>query len=127
MANASDHNLNSLFKAEFQVIPRDLGVASVKLSPQSPNLNAYVEKFARSIKESCLERLMLFGENSLRTAAREFVAHHVKSCIGNQDRLRQLLTLDNQIDTTAGTVKAVAISDKDDGAALEAIRKQFCN
>jgi hypothetical protein len=35
-----------------------------------------------------------------------------------------LLTLDDQIDTTAGTVKTVAISDKDDGAALEAIRKQ---
>jgi hypothetical protein len=38
--------------------------------------NAYAERFVRSIKESCLDRLILFGENSLREAAREFVAHY---------------------------------------------------
>jgi len=38
--------------------------------------NAYAERFVRSIKESCLSRLILFGENSLRQAAREFVAHY---------------------------------------------------
>ena len=30
----------------------------------------------RSIKESCLERLILFGESSLRTAVQNFVAHY---------------------------------------------------
>ena len=30
----------------------------------------------RSIKESCLERLVLFGETSLRTAVQNFVAHY---------------------------------------------------
>jgi putative transposase len=43
-------------------------VESVKLPPRSPNLNAYAERFVRSIKESCLERLILFGETSLRIA-----------------------------------------------------------
>ena len=38
--------------------------------------NAYAERFVRSIKESCLERLIFFGENSLRNAVREFVAHY---------------------------------------------------
>jgi len=45
-----------------------------KLPPQPANLNAYAERFVRSIKESCLDRLILFAENSLRTAVREFVA-----------------------------------------------------
>jgi hypothetical protein len=54
-----------------------VGVTSVKLLPQSPNLNAYAERFVRSIKESCLDRLILFGENSLRTATREFVVHYL--------------------------------------------------
>ena len=31
--------------------------------------------FVRSIKESCLKRLILFGESSLRTAIQNFVAH----------------------------------------------------
>jgi hypothetical protein len=48
----------------------------VKLPPQSPNLNAHAERFVRSIKETCLERLILFGEHSLRRATAEFVAHY---------------------------------------------------
>jgi hypothetical protein len=36
--------------------------------PVVPNLNAHAERFVRSIKESCLERLIPFGESSLRTA-----------------------------------------------------------
>ena len=54
----------------------DAGIVSVKLPPQSPNRNAYAERFVRSIKESCLERMILFGEDSLRKAIREFVAHY---------------------------------------------------
>jgi hypothetical protein len=51
------------------------GVESVKLPPRSPNLNAHAERFVRTIKESCLERLILFGEESLRTAIQNFVVH----------------------------------------------------
>jgi transposase InsO family protein len=72
------HDRDPLFTTEFQDILASVGVAAVKLRPQSPNLNAYAERFVRSIKESCLERLVLFGENSLRTAVREFVAHYLK-------------------------------------------------
>jgi putative transposase len=75
------HDRDPLFTAEFQGILAGVGVTSVKLPPQSPNLNAYAERFVRSVKESCLERLILFGENSLRTAAREFVAHYLRSAI----------------------------------------------
>lgn len=49
---------------------------SVKLPPRSPNLNAHAERFVRTIKESCLERIILFGENSLRTAVQNFVSHY---------------------------------------------------
>lgn len=34
------------------------------------------ERFVRSIKESCLERLILFGGCSLRTAVHKLVAHY---------------------------------------------------
>jgi putative transposase len=46
------------------------------LPPRSPNLNAHAEIFVRSIKESCLERMILFGESSLRTAVQNFVTHY---------------------------------------------------
>jgi putative transposase len=51
-------------------------VESVKLPPRSPNLNAHAERFVRNIKESCLERLIFFGEGSLRKAIHEYVAHY---------------------------------------------------
>ena len=54
----------------------DAGVNSVKLPARSPNLNAYAERFVRSIKESCLERMILFSEQSLRTAIHNFVVHY---------------------------------------------------
>jgi putative transposase len=70
------HDRDPLFTAEFMNMIADAGVESVKLPPRSPNLNAYAERFVRSIKESCLERMILFGEDSLRTAIQNFVAHY---------------------------------------------------
>ena len=70
------HDRDPLFTAEFLSTLAEAGTKSVKLPPRSPNLNAYAERFVRTIKESCLDRLILFGEDALRTAVREFVAHY---------------------------------------------------
>ena len=59
------HDRDPLFTGEFLRMMAAAGVESVKLPPRSPNLNAYAERFVRSIKESCLERLIFFGEESL--------------------------------------------------------------
>jgi hypothetical protein len=69
------HDRDPLFTSEFLKLVRGTGVLSVKLSARSPNLNAYAERFVRTIKESCLERLTLFGEVSVRRAATEFIVH----------------------------------------------------
>jgi transposase InsO family protein len=70
------HDREPLFTTEFLDMLADVGVKSVKLPPRSPNRNAHAERFVRTIKESCLERMILFGEESLRTAIHNFVAHH---------------------------------------------------
>lgn len=44
------HDRDPLFTTEFQDILASVGVRAVKLPPQSPNLNAYAERFVRSIK-----------------------------------------------------------------------------
>lgn len=38
---------------------------------RSPNLNAFAERFVRSIKEECLSRMVFFSEGQLRTAVSE--------------------------------------------------------
>ena len=70
------HDRDPLFTAEFLETLGTSGVKLVKLPPRSPNLNAHAERFVRTIKESCLERMILFGEGSLRKALHEFVAHY---------------------------------------------------
>jgi transposase InsO family protein len=70
------HDRDPLYTAEFLGTLGTAGVKSVKLPPRSPNLNAHAERFVRTIKESCLDRMILFGEGSLRKAIHEFVAHY---------------------------------------------------
>jgi transposase InsO family protein len=70
------HDRDPLSTTEFLDMLADVGVESVKLPPRSPNLNAHAERFVQTIKESCLERMILFGEESLRTAIHNFVAHY---------------------------------------------------
>jgi putative transposase len=70
------HDRDPLFTSEFLKVVGASGIVSVKLPARSPNLNAYAERFVRTIKESCLERLVLFGEGSVRRAASEFTAHY---------------------------------------------------
>ena len=38
-------------------------------------MNSYAERWVRSIKEECLSRLILFGENSLRRAVSNYLDH----------------------------------------------------
>jgi transposase InsO family protein len=40
------------------------------------NANAYAERFVRSIRDECLDRVMPFGESHLRRTLAEFVEHY---------------------------------------------------
>ena len=51
------------------------GVKALKLPARSPNLNAFAERWVRSVKDECLSKLILFGEASLRRALSEYVEH----------------------------------------------------
>ena len=59
----------------FRHIVQDAGVRIVLTPIQAPNANAYAECFVRSIREECLDRLILFGERRLLRVLDEFVTH----------------------------------------------------
>src|SRR5438128_7561238 len=69
------HDRDGKYCPAFQHIIDAAGVKRVPLPPRSPNLNAYAERWVRSVKEECLSRLILFGEASLRHALTQYVAH----------------------------------------------------
>jgi hypothetical protein len=56
---------------------RGRGGSAFVLTPiQAPNANAYAERFVRSIREECLDHLIVFGERRLLHVLKEFVAHY---------------------------------------------------
>ena len=48
----------------------------VLIPARAPNANAYAERFVRSIKDECLDRIIPVGEHHFRRAVAEFVAHY---------------------------------------------------
>lgn len=70
------HDRDSKFCESFRQILKDTGVKPLALTARSPNLNSFAERFVRSTKEECVERMILFGEGSLRHALENFVAHY---------------------------------------------------
>jgi transposase InsO family protein len=51
------------------------GIEVIRLRPRSPNLNAYAERWVRSVRDECLSRLIPIGQGMLRRALREYGAH----------------------------------------------------
>ena len=65
------HDRDPLFQpAGHDTLP-PVDVTPLRRPARAPNLNAYTERFGRTIKDSCLERMVLIGEGSRRRAGRE--------------------------------------------------------
>ena len=70
------HDRDTKFCASFRSILTTSGVQPLTLPPRSPNLNAFAERWVRSVKQECLSKLILFGEGSLKRALTEFTQHY---------------------------------------------------
>jgi transposase InsO family protein len=64
------------YSSDWRSFIEEQGVEVIRLPPKSPNLNAHAERFVRTIKDECLDRMIFVGEASLRRAVREFMAHY---------------------------------------------------
>jgi putative transposase len=52
------------------------GIRLIRLPARSPNLNAFAERFVRSIKDECLNRMIFVGQASLRHAITQYLSHY---------------------------------------------------
>jgi transposase InsO family protein len=64
------------YTQQFRQLLKGSGTEVIRLPPFSPNLNAFAERFVRSIKEECLGRMIFVGQASLRRAINEYMAHY---------------------------------------------------
>lgn len=64
------------FTAMREFLKQNKDTEVVLLPPKNPNRNAYVERWYRSLKSECLDRMIFFGRRSLQKAVREYVQHY---------------------------------------------------
>lgn len=62
--------------AAFRTFLTREGVHVIRLPPRSPNLNAFAERFVRSVKSECLSKLTPIGVPMLRRALCKFMDHY---------------------------------------------------
>lgn len=70
------HDRDGKFCPAFDGMLKSVGKEPVKLPAQSPNLNAYAERWILSCKSECTRRILVVGEEGVWRAVREYIAHH---------------------------------------------------
>ena len=70
------HDRDSKYCASFRQLIETEKVKALALPPKSPNLNAFAERWVRSVNEECLSKLILFGEHSLKRALHHCEMHY---------------------------------------------------
>jgi hypothetical protein len=63
------HDRDTKYSAAFRAIIETGHVRTLSLPARSPNLNAYAERWVRSVKDECLSKIILFGDLSLERRA----------------------------------------------------------
>jgi transposase InsO family protein len=64
------------YSSAFRAFLAREGVEVIRLPPRSPNLNAFAERFVRSVKSECLSKLIPIGAPMLRHAVHEYMQHY---------------------------------------------------
>ena len=70
------HARDTKFTRAFDTLLKESGVEPLLLPPRSPNLNAYCERFVRSITEEALQHMLLLGEGSLHMVPSQYLEHY---------------------------------------------------
>lgn len=70
------HDRDGKFGAAFDMRLRSLGVTGLRLPPHSPNLNAYAERWVRSVQNECLDHFVCVGRRHLDHLVETYVDHY---------------------------------------------------
>ena len=64
------------FTAAFDAVFASIGIRTLPIAPQAPRMNAYAERFVRTVRAECTDRLLIAGERHLRAIFSEYIAHY---------------------------------------------------
>ena len=64
------------FTAAFDAVLASGGIEVVKIPPRSPTANAYAERWVRTARSECTDRMLITGPRHLRAILDEYVTHY---------------------------------------------------
>jgi putative transposase len=64
------------FTASFDTVMQDAGIEAVKIPPRSPRANAFSERFVRTARAECSDRMPIFGQRHMSTVRAEYARHY---------------------------------------------------
>ena len=67
---------DSVFSLRFKAALKCSGIELLVTAYQAPNMNAHAERFVRSIRSECLDRMIFVGRAPLERAIGEYMAHY---------------------------------------------------
>jgi putative transposase len=70
------HDRDTKYCQSFREIIESGDVKTLPLPARSPNLNAFSERWVKSVKDDCLSKLILFGETSSTRALDDYLVHY---------------------------------------------------
>jgi putative transposase len=70
------HDRDSKFPAAFDTIFTSEHITIIRTPPQVPNANAFAERWVRSVREECLDRILILGEAHLRRVLIAYLAYY---------------------------------------------------
>jgi transposase InsO family protein len=70
------HDRDTKFSHAFDQVFRTEGIKVIRTPIQAPNANAYAERWVRTVRSDCLDRMLIFGRRHLEHVLRVYRRHY---------------------------------------------------